>query len=443
LRWPCAGDGTNRSGYWGDWLIPMPRGFATLMSAQFLSALADNAILIIAIALLEARAAPVWMTPFLKFFFIASFVIFAFVVGSFADALPKARVMLITNTVKGAGCLLMLSGSHPLLAYALIGLGAAAYSPAKYGLLTELLPPSRLVGANAWLEGLTIASVILGTVIGGLLVSAEFARVIGENEARTADALLVAVLVVFGLYIAAAVVNLFIPGSGRRYDVPPARPRDLALAFRNALRILFCDNAGRVSLLVTTLLWGIGATLQFVVIDWGRERLDLSLDRAAMLPGVVAVGVALGAVLAARWVRLERTFTILPLGLMLGPLLVAILPFESITVVCALLFVNGVAAGYFIVPMNAMLQHRGYVLVNAGQAIAAQNFCENLSVMLMLGVYAVLRGLDVPLVAIVIALGSFVAIAMAGIRRHEAREPGAPPPDAALAEPGQATHGER
>jgi MFS family permease len=401
----------------------MPRGFAPLMAAQFLSALADNAILVIAIALLESHAAPAWMTPMLKFFFIASFVAFAFVVGSFADALPKARVMLLTNGIKAAGCLLLAAGVQPLLAYALIGFGAAAYSPAKYGLLTELVPPERLVAANAWLEGLTIASVILGTVTGGLLISAEFAQLVGEPQARTADALFAAVLTALLIYLAAAAVNLAIGTPGRRYDVPRAHPRELALAFRNALRRLLDDPAGRASLLVTTLLWGVGATLQFIVIDWGRERLALPLDRAAMLPGVVAVGVALGAVLAARTVRLERAFSILPLGLLLGPLVVTLLPFTSLAVVAALLFVNGIAAGFFIVPMNAMLQHRGVVLVNAGQAIAVQNFCENLSVMLMLGAYAALRGLEVPLLAIIVVLAAFTSLAMGAIQAHHTRPP--------------------
>lgn len=404
----------------------MPRGFVTLMSAQFLSALADNAILIVAIALLEARAAPLWMTPFLKVVFIVSFVAFAFIVGAFADSMPKARVMLITNGIKAAGCVLLLAGAHPLLAYGVIGFGAAAYSPAKYGLLTELLPPARLVTANAWLEGLTIASVILGTVVGGLLVSTEFAALFGEPQARTADALAAAVLAALGLYLAAAVVNGFIPDPGRRYVVPRARPRELAQAFRHALASLLADPAGRVSLLVTTLLWGVGATLQFVVIDWGRERLDLPLDRAAMLPGVVAVGVALGAVLAARWVRLERTFSILPLGLLLGLLVIAILPFRSLELVAVLLFVNGIAAGYFVVPMNAMLQHRGYVLVNAGQAIAVQNFCENLSVMMMVGAYAALRGLDAPLLMIVVVLGAFMSLAMSAIQAHHDSDPPLP-----------------
>ena len=180
---------------------------------------------------------------------------------------------------------------------------------------------------------------------------------------------------------------------------------------------------GRVSLLVTTLLWGVGATLQFVVIDWSREKLMLSLDRAAMLPGVVAVGVAVGAVCAARWITIERALSILPVGLLLGPLVIAVLPLHSLPLVALLLFVNGLAAGSFIVPMNALLQHRGAELVHAGQAIAVQNFCENLSVMIMLALYALLRGTHVPLVFIVIALGVFTSTAMAAIRAHSFMRP--------------------
>lgn len=396
----------------------MTPGIRALLSAQFVSALADNASLVIAIALLDQLTAPSWMTPFLKFCFIASFVAFAFLVGALADAFPKPRVMLAANGIKAAGCALMLSGVHPLLAYALIGFGAATYSPAKYGLLTELLPAERLVGANAWLEGLTIASVILGTFVGGLLISTEFASMIGASAPRTPAALEAALLAVMTLYLAAGAANLLIPDSGRRYRTASPRATKLFQAFQRALRTLLEDPAGRASLLVTTLLWGVGATLQFVVIDWSRERLMLPLDRAAMLPGVVAIGAAIGAACAARWVRLERSLAILPLGLLLGPMLIAVLPFDALAIVILLLFLNGMAAGFFIVPMNALLQHRGYALVNAGQAIAVQNFCENLSVMMMLATYATMRGAGVPLVAIVVTLGTFTSVAVAAIQAH-------------------------
>lgn len=399
----------------------MKRGFAPLMAAQFVSALADNAVLIIAIALLVRVQAPAWMTPLLKFVFIGSFVVFAVGVGAFADTMPKARVMLLTNAVKGGGCLLMLLGVHPLAAYAVIGFGAAAYSPAKYGLLIELLPADRLVVANAWLEGLTIASVILGSIVGGVLVSPEFALLLGIKDAAAGAALSGAIAVALGLYLTAALINLFIPDTGRRYTNQPSRFSELVQAFAGAFGALVADRAGRIALLVTSLLWGVGATLQFVVIDWARTALQLPLDRAAMLPAIVAVGVAIGAIVAARTVPLARAFAILPVSVLFGPLVIGLLLVTSLPIVGALLLLMGVMAGFFLVPLNAMLQHRGFVLTTAGQAIAVQNFCENLSVMTMVAAYATLLGNGVPLSAIVIGLGLFVSLAMFAVQRHSQR----------------------
>lgn len=398
-----------------DEMSAAERAFKALLAAQFLSALADNALLIVAIALLDSISAPAWMTPFLKFFFIASFVVFAFLVGTLADAFSKPRLMLAANGIKCVGCLLMIAGVQPLLAYALVGFGAAAYSPAKYGVLTDLLPAQRLVRANAWLEGLTIAAAICGAVLGGALISPEFAHAIGR-AAGAMGALDTPLTLVAGLYLAAATMSLLIPG--RRPAAATHRAQSLRKNFRMAFAVLVGDVAGRAALMVTTLLWGVGATLQFVVIDWSRERLMLPLDRAAMLPSIVTVGVAAGAVCAARWIALERAMSILPLGLLLGPLAIAVLPFHSLAIVAPLLFATGVAAGCLMVPMNALLQHRGAELVHTGQAIAVQNFCENLSVMIMLALYALLRGTHVPLVFIVVTLGVFISTAMAAIRTH-------------------------
>jgi MFS family permease len=386
------------------------------LSAQLAAALADNALLIVAIAVLDAANAPGWMTPLLKFWFIVSFVAFAFVVGVFADAYPKARVMMAANLIKAGGCVLMLAGAPPLAAYAVVGFGAAVYSPAKYGVLVELLPASRLVAANAWLEGLTIGSVIFGTFAGGLLVGPEFAALVGEVTARSPAALVGALATVCTLYGAAAAINLHIPDTGQRHRPASRRPPALAHAFLRALRALLADRAARAALLVTSLLWGAGAALQFMVIDWSRERLQLPLDRAAMLPAFVALGVTLGALAAARWVPLGRALAVVPVGALLGPLLISVMWLDSLAAVCVLLGLIGVAAGLLIVPMNALLQHRGHALVNTGQAIAVQNFCENLSVMAALGLYATARGFDVPLSAIV--LGLAFALSMALLRIH-------------------------
>ncbi len=396
----------------------MPRGFYALMLAQFLSALADNAVLIVAIALLLARGEPGWLAPLLKFGFIASYVLFALVVGVLADAWSKPRVMMATNALKAIGCLAMLAGVHPLAAYALIGFGAAAYSPAKYGLMVELLPAARLVAANAWLEALTIASVILGTLAGGALIAPEFAQLVRHLAGGpwSAAALLSAALVVvLMLYAAAAVVNLFIPDSGRRYRPPRLSAAAMLADFAHAMRTLTRDPQGRLSLAVTSLLWGVGTALQFVVLDWGRHALSLTLDRASMLQGIVALGVAAGAVVAARTVPLARAPGLLPFGLLFGPLLLTMLAITQWRTALPMMAALGMVAGFFIVPMNALLQHRGVVLLNAGQSIAVQNFCENLSVMAMLALYASLRRSDLPLPWIIAALAAWVSLAMAGI----------------------------
>lgn len=399
----------------------MPRGLIALLLAQFLSALADNAVLIVAIALLAARGEPGWMAPLLKFGFIASYVVFALVVGLLADAWSKPRVMMVTNALKALGAAALLAGAHPLAAYALIGFGAAAYSPAKYGLMVELLPPGRLVTANAWLEALTIGAVILGTLAGGALISPEFARwvanwfgarAIGANAHGALVAALVAVLL---LYAAAAAVNVLVPDSGRRYRPPQLAPRAVLGGFAQALQTLARDPAGRISLAVTSLLWGVGTALQFVVLDWGCEALRLTLDRASMLQGVVAVGVAVGAVVAARSVPLGRTLAILPFGVLFGPMLFTLLPITTLGAALPTMAALGAAAGFFIVPMNALLQHRGMVLLNAGQSIAVQNFCENVSVLLMLAAYAGLRRAEWPLVWIIAALAVLVSAAMLAI----------------------------
>ena len=391
------------------------------MGAQFISALADNALLIVAIAVLLAGGDPDWMTPLLKFGYIASYVVFALVVGMLADRWPKPRVMFATNALKALGCLMMLGGVHPLVAYAVIGFGAAAYSPAKYGLMVELVPASQLVGANAWLEALTIGAVIGGALLGGALIAPEVAAWFGAAQARDAHALAAALWSVLALYGLAALINLRIPDSGARYRPGRLGPQAWVADFGRALRVLWRDPAGGASLAVTTVLWGVGTALQFLVLDWGQERLGLGLDRASMLQGVVAVGAAVGAVVAARTVALARVPTLLPAGVLLGPLLLVILPVTSVSSALPMMALLGAFAGFFIVPMNALLQHRGVVLLNAGQSIAVQNFCENLSVMVLLAGYAAVRRAEGSLSTVVWTLAALVTSCMLAIAWHHQR----------------------
>jgi LPLT family lysophospholipid transporter-like MFS transporter len=419
----------------------MKRGFYTIMAAQFFSSLADNALLIAAISLLIEISAPEWMTPLLKLFFGLSYVLLAAFVGAFADALPKGRVMFITNSVKIVGCMMMLFGAHPLLAYAVVGLGAAAYSPAKYGILTELLPSEELVKANGWIEGLTVASIILGTVLGGQLVGERLSSMMLSIDLPFVDtgvetAPQAAITVIAVVYAIAALINLRIPDTGVRYAHQERNPARLIIDFAQCFTTLWRDKLGQISLAVTTLFWGAGATLQFIVLRWAASALGLDLTQGATLQAVVAIGIAAGAVIAAR-VPLKKALSVLPFGIAMGLLVMSLAFFRrenmpSIVVdafgmhvpfylimASLLLTVIGGLAGFFVVPMNALLQYRGHVLMSAGHSIAVQNFNENLSVLAMLCLYAVLVRYDLSVSTIIVLFGLFVVCSMMlVIRRH-------------------------
>jgi MFS family permease len=379
----------------------MKRGFYTIMAAQFFSSLADNALLIAAIALLVELHAPEWMKPLLKLFFTVSYVVLAPFVGAFADSMAKGRVMFITNTIKVVGCALMFFTVHPLLAYAVVGFGAAAYSPAKYGILTELLPPEKLVAANGWIEGTTVGSIILGTVLGGALISPAVSNLLLSIDLPYLETGIdtpaeSAILIIAVMYLVAAAFNLRIPDTGVQYPHQERNPFRLVIDFSHCLVTLWKDRLGQISLAVTTLFWGAGATLQFIVLEWARTALELPLNRAAILQGVVAVGIALGAVVAARFVPLRGSLRVLPVGVAMGLLVPMMTLVTSQEMAWPMLVLIGGLAGYFVVPMNALLQHRGHVLMSAGHSIAVQNFNENLNVLLMLGLYSLLVRFKAP-----------------------------------------------
>ncbi len=417
-------------------LVFMKRGFYNILAAQFLSSLADNALLIAAIALLATLHAPDWMTPLLKLFFVVSYVGLACWVGIFADLMPKGHVMFITNAVKAVGCILMLFGSHPLLSYAIVGIGAAAYSPAKYGILTELLPPEKLVVANGWIEGLTVVSIILGVVLGGVLISPDVATFILhslrlENVGLTNHAEAAIAVIVF-IYALAAAVNLTIPDTGVRYPKPNFKPISSMRNFAHSCSLLWYDKLGQISLSVTTLFWGAGAVLQFLVLKWAEVALGMNLSQGAILQAVVSIGIAIGATGAAIWIPLKKSLSVLWLGIVMGVVVGktsffnhTMLPGETVVmgftiryavvVACAMMILVGVLAGFFVVPMNALLQHRGHVLMSAGRSIAVQNFNENLSILVMLGIYSLLIHLDLSVQLTMVLFGIFVAASMLAV----------------------------
>jgi len=395
------------------------------MAAQALSSLADNALLIAAIALIVDLQGPDWMAPMMKWWFALAYVVLAAFVGAFADSYPKGRVMFMTNTVKIAGCLLMFG--HQMLgldvqgqlvlvfaAYTLVGIGAAAYSPAKYGIVTEMLPPDQLVKGNSWIEGLTVLSIILGTVLGGVLVNPTISeKLLGlswmpAQVATRAEAAILIIGIVYGL---AALCNLLIPETGVSYPKQQTNPFKLISEFAGYVRILWTDKLGQISLAVTTLFWGAGATLQFIVIEWGAQHLGYRLDQASILMGVAALGTVFGSVLAGR-VPLKKALSVLPLGVAMG-MAVLLMPLVNKTwEVYGLLLLVGGLSGFFVVPMNALLQHRGHVLLSAGHSIAVQNFNEQLNILLMLAVYSLMLWLNIQIGAIIVFFGLLVASLM-------------------------------
>lgn len=406
----------------------MPFGFYIIMAAQFFSALADNALLITAIYALREMSAPSSYEPLLKLFFTASYVLLAAFVGAFADSMPKWRVMFISNTVKISGCFLLLLQVHPLMAYAVVGIGAAAYSPAKYGILTEYLPHRHLVLANGWIEGLTVGAIILGTVLGGFMIKPEIAQSLLAIDFPIVDTPIdttveMALCVIGVLYLIAAVFNLYVPDTGVDHKPLKKNPLYLIHEFNHCLMLLWRDRLGQISLAVTTLFWGAGATLQFIVIKWSETALHLDLSKSAMLQGVVAIGVAAGAGIAARMITLRKSVRVIPLGIAMGFIVIVMNFVTSFWVAVPLLILVGALSGFFVVPMNALLQHRGHILMGAGHSIAVQNFNENLSILIMTGSYALMIRSDVSIYVIVALFGLFVAGAMYLVkRRHEANQ---------------------
>ena len=389
----------------------MKKGFYTIMSAQFFSSLADNALLVAAIELLKSSQAPAWQIPALTPMFALFYVLLAPFVGAFADAVPKGRVMFVSNTIKVGGCLLMLFGSHPLLAYAVVGLGAAAYSPAKYGILTELLPPSQLVKANGWIEGLTIASIILGIVLGGQLVGPLMAPMmlgfdlpLVTTAIDTAPEAAIASMVF--VYILAAVFNLYIP----RTEAPLVpMGRNVVFLVRDFAQCnsrLWGDKLGQISLATTTMFWGVGGNLRIIVFPWAAAALGYTTTQASSLAGVVSIGVAVGAVVASMRMRLDKATGVIPLGILMGLLVIGLNVIRDVWVAVPFLMLLGLAGGYLVVPMNALLQHRGHNLMGAGRSIAVQNFNEQACI---LGLGAFYTGMTK------FGLSAFTAIAVFGL----------------------------
>jgi MFS transporter, LPLT family, lysophospholipid transporter len=397
------------------------RTFYTVLLAQFLSALADNALLFAAIGLLMFHAAPGWHQPLLQVSFVVAYIVLAPFVGPFADALSKGHVMFLGNALKFIGCLAMLMGTPPLAAYSVVGIGAAIYSPAKYGILTEILLPKQLVGANGWMEGTTVAAIVLGAIVGGYLINPHIALAglayLARPERFIAPDL--AILAVTSLYLAAALANLFIPRVPIDHRLPKKTPGFILYDFWHAFALLWKDQLGQVSLAVTTLFWGVGAALRLILIPWAALNLAFGLDRATQMTSLSALGIAIGAGIAGRFVRLERSVKVIPAGIAIGLIPIVLIWVTNAWFAGFILLLSGVFSGFFLVPMNALLQHRGHLIMGAGHSIAVQNFNENIGILLLLGAYAMMTRANLSIHTIMLVFGLFIIAAMTLLwKRH-------------------------
>ncbi|MDQ0572979.1 LPLT family lysophospholipid transporter-like MFS transporter [Variovorax paradoxus] len=408
----------------------MKRGFYTIMSAQFFSSLADNAIFVVAVELMRSSGAAEWQRAALVPIFAVFYVVLAPLVGAFADALPKGRVMFISNAIKVIGCLMMLFGSHPLFSYSIVGLGAAAYSPAKYGILTELLPASQLVKANGWIEGLTIASILLGIVLGGSLVGHAVSTQLLSFDLPLIDTGIdspaeAAIAVLIFVYALAAWFNTRIPHTG--VEMRPLRTNPAQGLARNMLALLpdfwhcnarlWRDKLGQISLATTTLFWGAGANLKYIVLAWAALALNYNTTQATALTGVVTIGMAVGAIVASMRMRLDMATRVIPMGIAMGLLVISMNLIGNVWIAVPFLILLGGLGGFLVVPMNALLQHRGHNLMGAGRSIAVQNFNEQACILLLGGFYSACTGLGLSAFAAIGAFGGVVAGCMWLIQR--------------------------
>jgi LPLT family lysophospholipid transporter-like MFS transporter len=389
------------------------RAFFTVVGAHFLSSLADNALLILAIGLLAERHASGWTTPALRLVFYLSFVLMAAYAGAIADSAPKGRILFFSSIVKFVGCILLLVHLHPLFAYALIGFGAAAYGPARFGILPELLASEALVKANAWIEVSSVFSILLGVVLGSVLMDERIITLIWSpsflfNGSRAMSG----VVTISLLYFSAIVASAAIPLNPASDPTALTSPNKLQKKFADALKLLLHDHEAQISLGVTSLFWAVSATLQFLILQWAENVLRLTLSQSALLQVAVAAGVIVGAIVAGRWVKLHQSLSILPVGFALSVGVGLMIWVNQTWVAILLLLVIGTLAGSLLIPMNALLQQRGYRLMHPGQSIAVQNFCEHLASLTLLALYGLLVYLDAPILPIIGGLALLITACM-------------------------------
>lgn len=379
----------------------MSTGMKAVLTSQFLSAFADNALLFAILAQLKSEFYPEWSHPILQMVFVFTYIVLAPFVGQIADRFSKGRVMLFSNIFKFVGALGICLGVNPFLCYGLVGVGAAAYSPAKYGILGELTGGDNLVKANGLMEASTIAAILVGSVVGGILSDINLLLALGTCSL---------------LYALAVIVNFFIPhlaaarlGTGWNF-------KQLLMDFLSACRILWANQESRFSLVGTSMFWGAGVTLRFLLVAWVPIALGLQDNTTpTILNAMVAVGIVVGAGLAAKFITLKTVYRCIPAGIVIGVMVVFLSLQTHIIPSYFILMVLGVFGGLFVVPLNALLQEKGKETVGAGNAIAVQNLGENSAMLLMLGLYSLAMKVGFSVVSVGVGFGVVFAVAIAGL----------------------------
>jgi LPLT family lysophospholipid transporter-like MFS transporter len=378
-------------------------GMAAVLLAQFLSALGDNAVLIAAIAIVKSQGLAN-LVPLLQESFVLPFILLAPFVGQIADSFPKGRVMLVGNLLKLAGALGMMAGLNPLSAYGIIGVGAAMYSPAKYGILAQMFGPEKLVRANGMMEGSTIVAILLGVLLGGWLADHSLQH---------------AFIGVVAAYSVAAFANLFIPRLPAERASGSFNPWRLLKQFGASLKTLFSNPDARFSLLGTSVFWGSGTTLRLMLFAWVPAALLITDNQTpANLMGAVSIGIVLGAAAAGLWVSLANVNRALIGGLLLGPVILALAFVHTLPLAYVLMAAIGLCGGLFVVPLNALLQERGHESIGAGNALAVQNFAENIAMLVFVGGYSTAMGAGVGVEFVVAGFGLLLLLAVGALASY-------------------------
>jgi LPLT family lysophospholipid transporter-like MFS transporter len=377
------------------------RGMVGTLGAQFLSALADNALLFATLALVRKAGYPAWSGPLIQEFFVGAYILLAPFVGVLADALPKGRVMLFANVGKFIGALSMCLHVNPFLSYALVGAGAAANSPAKYGILGELTTPRQLVKANGLLEASTIAAILLGAIAGGAL--ADWSVEGG-------------LVVIAACYASSACCALLIPrvkGTARAAEFSIVA---CLKTFASQTHTLLERPSARLAVIGTALFWGAGAVLRFLVIAWVPVALNVTNNRLpGFLTAMVATGIVVGAALAARFVRIESVHRALPAGILIGVGVCLLSLVKTLPLAFVAMAFIGVCSGFFVVPLDALLQRQGAAVVGVGPAIAIQNFFENFGMLMLVSGYTAASYVGVPVNDLAVGVGLFIALSIGAL----------------------------